>query len=542
MTETLSGTIVDPVNRRLFPGRILIRDGRIESIQEEATAAPGFLLPGFVDAHVHIESSMLSPSQFARLAVRHGTVATVSDPHEIANVVGVPGVQWMLDDAARVPLIVAFGAPSCVPATPFEHAGAVLGPQEVAALLADPRIGYLSEMMNYPGVVAGVPDVMAKIQAAHAAGKPVDGHAPMLRGADLRTYVSAGISTDHECVSEEEAREKLSLGMKVAIREGSAARNFDALVGIMADHPGQVMLCSDDKHPDELLTGHINELVARAVAAGVDRWNALEAACVTPVRHYNLDVGLMQAGDRADFIRVEDLKDFRALETWIGGTCVARSGREQFEVARPDPINRFVQPSVSVGDFALRAESKRIRVIEAIDGAIVSGSSVREARIEDGLVVSDPRRDLLKVAVVNRYAPAPPAIGFIEGFGLQRGAIASTVAHDSHNIIAVGVDDASLVAAVKAVSRVGGGIAAVSGNQERLLALPVAGLMSTDDGEEVGQAYERIDAFAKSLGSTLSAPFMTLSFMALLVIPALKLGDRGLFDVARFDFVPLFVD
>jgi adenine deaminase len=538
----ISGTIVCPVRRRQFKGIIGIQNGRISGVEAREDVDAGFILPGFVDAHVHIESSMLVPSTFARLAVRHGTVATVSDPHEIANVLGVEGVDYMLRDAARTPLIVAFGAPSCVPATPFETAGAVMGVEEVTALLDDPRIGYLSEMMNYPGVVHGDPGVMAKIRASLDRGKPVDGHSPLLRGPDLETYVAAGISTDHECTSEAEAVEKLELGMLIAIREGSAARNFDALIGILKSHPGRIMFCSDDKHPDELVAGHIDRLVARSVGLGHDLWDVLEAACVTPVRHYNLDVGLLQVGDRADFIRVEDLADFRVKETYIGGSQVACCGKETFFVSPADPINRFVRPAVTRGDFALRAEGARIRVIRAIDGALVTGSEIRDACVEDGMAVADPARDLLKMAVVNRYTPAPPAVAFIEGFGLKRGAIASSVGHDSHNIIAVGADDESLMRAVDAVGSLGGGIAVVDAEDQMVMGLEVAGLMSTRDGEEVATAYERLDRRAKELGSGLRAPFMTLSFMALLVIPSLKLGDRGLFDVEQFDFVSLFVE
>jgi adenine deaminase len=540
--ELLSGTILDPVNRRQYTGRVHLRDGRIAAIDESSDVDDGFLLPGFVDAHVHIESSMLVPSQFARLAVRHGTVATVSDPHEIANVLGVPGVEYMLADADRVPLVVAFGAPSCVPATPFESAGAVMGPEDVARLLDDPRIGYLSEMMNYPGVVMGLPDVMAKIQAAHDRGKPVDGHCPQLSGDDLATYINAGISTDHECTTESEAREKLELGMQIAIREGSAAKNFDALIGLLAEYPGRMMLCSDDKHPDDLVAGHINQLVARAIREGLELWDVLTAACVTPVRHYGLDVGQLQVGDRADLIRVNDARDFQVSETLIGGQRVSRAGIEQFQVDAPPAVNQFVKPAISKGDFAVRAEGRNVQVIQAIDGAIVSGSVVRSAAIRDGMAVTDPGRDLLKMAVVNRYVAAPPAVGFIEGFGLKRGAIASSVAHDSHNIIVVGTSDEEMAAAVDALAASGGGVSAVDGQEVRVLELPVAGLMSAGDGEEVGAKYERLDAFAKELGSPLAAPYMTLSFMALLVIPALKLGDRGLFDVNKFDFVPLFVD
>jgi len=540
--DRISGTIVCPVSRRTFEGVISIESGRIRSIEPSNDVDAGYILPGFVDAHVHIESSMLVPSTFAKLAVRHGTVATVSDPHEIANVLGVEGVHYMLRDAARTPLVVAFGAPSCVPATPFETAGSAMGVEEVTALLDDPRIGYLSEMMNYPGVVHADPEVMAKIKAAADRGKPVDGHSPMLRGPDLETYVAAGISTDHECTSEAEALEKLGLGMLIAIREGSAARNYDALAGLIGSHPDRIMFCSDDKHPDELVAGHIDRLVARSIGLGFDLWDVLRAACVTPVRHYSLDVGQLQLGDRADMIRVADLEDFRVGETYIDGALVAKQGGETFSVDAAAPINRFVRPVVTKGDFALPAESPRIRVIRAIDGELVTESVVRDASVRNGLAVADPGRDLLKIIVVNRYSPAPPGIAFIEGFGLKRGAIASSVGHDSHNIIAVGVDDEALVRAVDAVGQTGGGIAVVEGENQMVMGLEVAGLMSTQDGEVVGQAYLRLDRRAKELGSSLRAPFMTLSFMALLVIPSLKLGDRGLFDVEQFDFVSLFVD
>lgn len=536
--------IVDPVSRRMYSGVLHVENGHIAAITELDTGngTDGFLMPGFVDAHVHIESSMLVPSQFARLAVRHGTVATVSDPHEIANVLGLEGVEYMLRDAATVPLVVAFGAPSCVPATAFETAGAVLGPEDVARMLADPRIGYLSEMMNYPGVVHEDPDVMAKIRAAHDAGKPVDGHCPMLSGPDLEKYVRAGITTDHECTSEGEAREKLALGMRIAIREGSAARNFEALIAILDDHPGRVMFCSDDKHPDDLVLGHIDRLAARAIAHGCDLWNVLDAACVTPVRHYGLDIGLLKVGDRADFIRVRDLEQFEVQETVIGGARVAEDGRELFTTRPAEPLNRFVRPVVAAGDFAVPAEGRRIRVIEAVDGAIVTGGLIRETRVEGRLAVTDPVNDLLKLAVVNRYLPAPPSVGFVQGVGLRRGAIASSVAHDSHNIIAVGTGDADLKAVVDAVSEAAGGIAVFDGERSHVLALPVAGLMSTQDGETVAAAYQELDRLAKSLGSRLGAPFMTLSFLALLVIPSLKLGDQGLFDVEAFGFTDLFLD
>lgn len=541
--------LVDLHQRRIYPAEIIVENGRILQIREldHAPETAGYVLPGFVDAHVHIESSMLPPAEFARMAVVHGTVATVSDPHEIANVLGNEGVMYMLEDAARVPLKFCFGAPSCVPATTFETAGAVMDADAVEKLLQHPAIGYLSEMMNFPGVLFNDAQVMAKIAAAHRLGKPVDGHAPGLRGEDARKYFAAGISTDHECFTYDEGREKAQLGVHILIREGSAARNFEALWPLLNEFPGQIMFCSDDKHPDELVHGHIDRLVRRACALGCDRFDVLRAACLHPATHYRLPVGLLREGDPADFIRVRDLDTFQVLETWLDGQKVAENGQSLLPSLKSATPNHFVAQPKTPADFRLpaaeRAENTVLcRIIEALDGQIVTGAAAGHLPVVDGVIEPDPARDILKIAVVSRYTPdARPAIGFVRGFGLQRGALASSVAHDSHNIVVVGTDDAALCAAVNAVIEARGGISATDGKGEmQVLPLPIAGLMSTLDGYELARTYGAIDSWVKtSSGCTLQAPFMVLSFLALPVIPKLKMTDLGLFDVERFGFVPV---
>ena len=535
------GQIVDIPGARIFPGTIVESGGRIVRITEAPSVRePGFLCPGFVDAHVHIESSMLTPAEFARIAVAHGTVATVSDPHEIANVLGTEGVRYMQRECARTPLKIHLGIPSCVPATGFETAGAVMGPDAIEDLCRDPSLLYLSEMMNFPGVVNGDPEVMAKLAAAKRFSKRIDGHAPGLRGADLEKYVAAGIETDHECFTIGEAREKLSLGMKILIREGSAARNFNELWPLLKDHPESCMLCSDDKHPDDLLEGHINQLCARAVANGVPVFHVLRAGCTNPVLHYGLRCGIMRSGDPADFIRLENLKSFRVLETWIDGECVARGGQSLLSKSRAPRANNFSATPKQPADFRIPAGTGRLRVIEAIDGQIVTRAGEADPNFSAGFAEADPARDLLKIAVVNRYSNRPPAVAFVRGFGLARGAVASSVAHDCHNIVAVGADDESLARAVNLVIENTGGISVAGPGIGDVLPLPVAGLMSDGFAEDAADGYARLTREAKELGSTLQAPFMTLSFLALLVIPELKLSDKGLFDGRTFSFVPVF--
>ena len=542
---TVVANVVDIVGRRFYPAEVVVEDGRIAAIRETTAKPTTYLLPGFVDAHVHVESSMLVPSEFARAAVVHGTVATVSDPHEIGNVLGVAGVRYMLENAEQVrPFLFFFGAPSCVPATTFETAGAEITVAEVEELLDDPQIYYLSEMMNFPGVLHGDPVCMAKVQAAHDRSKPVDGHAPGLRGEAAAKYIAAGITTDHECFTKEEALDKVKCGCKISIREGSAARNFDALYTLLGEYPGQVMLCSDDKHPDELLVGHINLLMKRAVAGGIDVYDALKAACITPIEHYRLPLGQLREGDRADFIEVDSLKDFNVLRTWICGQLMAENGKTTIPRVEPKVVNNFVPTMISAEEInvSVPADSTmRLKVIEALDGQLITNCLEFPAQVINEAQHAQVELDILKLVVVNRYYQAPPGIAYIKNFGLKRGAMASSVGHDSHNVIAVGVSDEDIAAAVNLVMEARGGLSAACAEEgvAEVLPLPVAGLMATGTCEEVGHAYGKLDKLVKKWGSPLRAPYMTLSFMALLVIPALKLSDRGLFDGAKFEFVDL---
>ncbi|MFO0548587.1 MAG: adenine deaminase [Polyangiaceae bacterium] len=538
-----SGTIFDPLGRRSFRGHVDVEDGHIARLVEDASVEPSrCILPGFVDAHIHIESSMLPPAEFARLATVHGTVAAVCDPHEIANVLGVDGVRFMLVDAARVPFHFAFGAPSCVPATSFETSGATLGAAELTPLFEASDVTFLSEVMNYPGVLAGDPEVLAKVALARRLGRPIDGHAPGLRGEPLRGYAAVGISTDHECTSLAEARDKLDAGMNIIVREGSAARDFEALHPLLATHADRCMFGSDDRHPDDLAESHIDGLVARALAHGHAPLEVLRAACVVPVLHYGLPVGLLRPGDPADFLIAEGLTEpqrgaLRVLETYVAGRLVAANGAPLLEHHGARELGRVAHPPLEKSSLVLPAERPDVRVIGVEDGQLVTRALVGRARLTDGAVTADPQNDILKLVVVNRYGLAPPAVAFIRGFGLARGALASSVAHDSHNLIAVGASDEDLLAALDAIIESGGGVAVSSAGRTDVLALPIAGLMSPLDGYEVARRYRALDAHAKALGSTLRAPFMTLSFMALLVIPSLKLSDRGLFDSEEFRFV-----
>ena len=544
--QYITGMVADCFNQTIHPAEISVIDGRIADIrrlpESELPAGAPVIIPGFVDAHIHIESSMLVPSAFARMAVVHGTVATVSDPHEIANVCGLEGIDFMIEDGRRTPFKFNFGAPSCVPATIFETAGAAIDAVDVERLLDRPEIRYLSEMMNFPGALHGDPEVLKKIEVARVRNKPVDGHAPGLRGEDARRYIARGISTDHECFTADEALDKLAAGMKILIREGSAARNFEALAPLLHEHWAMMMFCSDDKHPDSLAEGHIDQLCTRAADLGVDPFKILQVACVNPVMHYRLDVGLLRVGDPADFILVDDLRSFRVRETWIDGQCVAREGRthiEQIQIPQGSIVNRFDCRPVTTEDLRVSVDVSEwnLPVIEARDGQLITGSLRLQPRKDGAEWISDADNDVLKIVVVNRYHPAPVARAFIRGFGTKRGALASSVAHDSHNIVAVGVDDASIARAVNLVIRERGGVSCVDGDLEEVLPLPVGGLMSTDDGYAVAAAYTRIDKMAKEAGSTLASPFMTLSFMALLVIPSLKLSDLGLFDGDAFRFI-----
>ncbi|WP_298903853.1 adenine deaminase [uncultured Psychroserpens sp.] len=539
--RSIQGQIVDIKNKHIFKGEISISEGKIVAIEEKEHDVEHYILPGFVDAHIHIESSMLVPSEFARIAVNHGTVATVSDPHEIANVLGIDGVNFMIENGKKTPFKFNFGAPSCVPATTFESAGAVIDSDGIKQLLANPDIKYLAEMMNYPGVIYDDDEVLKKLAWAKHYKKPIDGHAPGVLGDDITKYIAAGISTDHECFTYEEGLEKLQKGMKILIREGSAAKNFEALIDLLPEYYDHIMFCSDDKHPDDLIINHINKLCARAVSKGIDVFKVLQAACINPVKHYNLDVGLLEVGDEADCIVVENLTEFKVLQTYIDGQLVSENGQSNIKPIDFEVLNNFNTQKKEVLDFRVASNAKQIRVIEALEGQLVTNELIESAKVEAGNLISNVEKDILKMTVVNRYNNDKPALAFIKNFGLKEGAIASSVGHDSHNIIAVGVSDEMICKAVNLIIENKGGICAVSDSESNIVPLPIAGIMSDQDGETIGKDYAILDCKAKTLGSTLNAPYMTLSFMALLVIPALKLSDKGLFNGKDFKFVSLEV-
>ena len=534
----LKANLVDILKRKIYPVSITVEAGRILSLTPIDETVSGYILPGFIDAHIHIESSMLVPTEFARLAVRHGSVATVSDPHEIANVMGKEGVEFMIANAKASPLKFHFGASPCVPATPFETSGATLDGETVAELLKQPEICCLSEVMNVPGVLAGDTSLMRMIETAQREGKQIDGHAPGLRGEALDRYLAAGITTDHEAFTYEEAQEKLEKGMKIIIREGSAAKNFEALEPLIDKWYHRMMFCSDDRHPDDLLRGHVNTMAARAIAKGNDLFKVLQMACINPIEHYGLDVGYLREGDPADFIIVEDLIDFRVLRTVIDGESVFEEGGKILPSIDVTPVNNFHALPLKPEQLSFPARCESVEVIGALDHELITMELNTHLPEEGGVYRCDLERDVLKIVVYNRYRHEQPAVAFIHGFGLKRGAIASSVAHDSHNIIAVGTDDDNIAEAINQIVAHQGGVCAVDTEDALLLPLEVAGIMSSDDGFRVARIYSAIDRFAKKhLGSTLDAPFMTLSFMALLVIPDLKLSDKGLFDGQHFRFV-----
>jgi adenine deaminase len=539
--QMICGNFVDVVEKRIFPAEIHISAGKILHVRKVSVCPNHYILPGLVDAHVHIESSMLVPQQFAKLAVKHGTVASVSDPHEIANVMGVEGLNFMLGDAKKSPFKFYFGVPSCVPATAFESSGSVINSAMVENLLSSHEFVYLSEMMNFPGVVFDDAEVLAKLAAAKKYNKPVDGHAPGLSGDNLRKYAAAGITTDHESTSSEEAIEKIKLGIKLQIREGSAAKNFDQLIGVISSYPNDVMLCTDDCHPDDLVEKHILNLIKRGIAKGFDIFDLWRAASYNPVMHYKISVGLLETGDPADFVLFDNLTDLNVLETYIDGKMVYNGRKPLIEVLESMPINTFVCDPLNPSDIQLPMVGKMAKAIVAIDGDLYTSSKLVEPLTEYGYIVSDPSRDILKIVVVNRYQKQKPVVGLIQNFGLKTGAIAGSIAHDSHNIICVGVSDSDILVAINAVIDMKGGIVAVNGPDVYGLALPVAGLMSAEDGHDVANKYQLINKKPREWGSSLHAPFMTLSFMALLVIPELKIGDKGLFDVKEFKITSLYV-
>lgn len=541
MEFTVKANLIDVVSKDIYPAEVIISNKKIASIKRIEESLDTYILPGFIDAHVHIESSMLVPSEFARIAVKHGTVGTISDPHEIANVLGIAGVDYMIDNARQVPFHFYFGAPSCVPATNFETAGAVINSNDIDELLSRKEIVYLAEMMNFPGVIYKDDEVLKKIAFAKKYNRPIDGHAPGLIGETMKNYFDAGISTDHECFGYEEALEKLKHGVKIMIREGSAAKNFDTLIPLLEDFPEQIMFCCDDKHPDNLIESHLNDHVKRALKEGHDLYNVLRAASYNVIHHYNLPIGLLQIGDNADFIEIDNTEDFNILKTYISGDLVAENNTSFIQPIKSEIINNFHCNVKQASDFKIKSEGEKIRIIETLDGQLITHEIHANTLNINGYAESNTGEDILKIAVVNRYNDAPVAVAFIKNFGLKDGAIASCVAHDCHNIVVVGTNDNDMCKAVNAIIKAKGGISLATKTEEMVLELPIAGIMTNLPAEEVAESYIKLDRRAKELGSKLRAPYMSLSFMALLVIPELKLSDKGLFNGKSFEFTDVFI-
>lgn len=550
------GHIVDVVARRIYDGEVTVENGVISSIAPchgIAADAP-YLMPGFIDSHVHIESSMMVPAEFARVAVEQGTIGVVADPHEIGNVLGREGIEFMIKSGRHIRFNFCFGAPSCVPScgTEIETSGATLDSHDIEELMARDDIGFLAEMMNFTGVLAGDKEVMAKIAAAKRYGKPVDGHAPGLVGEERRRYAAAGISTEHECVTLEEARACVEAGMIVQIREGSAAKNYEALIPLLKEYPDKVMFCTDDCHPDDLIRGHINRIVARAIGDGYNLWDILQAVCVTPQRHYHLSWGLLHEGDAANFIAVNNLSShFRVLLTVVKGKEVyncnsflstiqsqAKSINNQMAILDNYP-NRFLATPITADDIHLPIQSgDTVRIIHAFDGSLLTKN-------EEVLVTGNPLKDsryawgeVQKIVVYNRYdANARPVTGLIRGFGIKDGAMAASIAHDCHNIVAIGSSDEYIVKAVNRVIEMKGGQVALASGEMTDTALPIAGLISPLSGHEIAYRSSLLRDTIRRAGCSLQAPFITMAFMCLPVIPELKLTDRGLFDFTRWNFV-----
>lgn len=541
MEFTVKANLIDVVAKDIYPAEVIISNKKIASIKRIEETLDTYILPGFIDAHVHIESSMLVPSEFARIAVKHGTVGTISDSHEIANVLGIAGVDHMIDNARQVPFHFYFGAPSCVPATNFETAGAVIDSNDINELLSRKEIVYLAEMMNFPGVIYKDEEVLKKIAFAKKHNKPIDGHAPGLIGETMKNYFDAGISTDHECFGYDEALEKLKHGVKIMIREGSAAKNFDTLIPLLKDFPEQIMFCCDDKHPDNLIESHINDHVKRALKEGHDLYNVLRAASYNVIKHYNLPIGLLQIGDNADLIEIDNTEDFNILKTYIDGDLVYENGTSFIQPVKSDIVNNFNCNLKQPSDFKIKSEGEKIRIIETLDGQLITHEIHANTLNISGYAESNTDEDILKIAVVNRYNDAPVAVAFIKNFGLKNGAIASCVAHDCHNIVVVGTNDNDICKAVNTIIKAKGGISLATETEEMVLELPIAGIMTDLPAEQVAESYIKLDRRAKELGSKLRAPYMSLSFMALLVIPELKLSDKGLFNGKSFEFTDVFI-
>lgn len=540
--KIIEGVIVRPQSREKFGARIVVAGQHIKSIVKDSTIKAPFILPGFIDSHVHIESSMLIPSRFAEMAVKHGTVAVVTDPHEVANVAGVEGIRFMVEDSKTVPLKFFFGVPSCVPATPLEKSGATIDHQQVYELLSEPDFHFLAEMMNFPGVINNDRDVVMKLDAAKKFKKPVDGHAPGFTGEDLKKYVAAGISTDHECSSIDEALERINFGQIIQIREGSAARNFSSLAPLIAQHPESLMFCTDDSHPDFLELGHINKIVARAVAKGYDLFDVLNIATQIPQKHYGFSLGKLEVNDLADFIIVDNLQDFNVLQTYIDGSSVYRNKNITFNLQDvPKPNYQFRTATPSIDDLRVVVQGNTMNVIEVFPDELITNWVKYPVSQNCGQEINSMlNEDIIKIVLLNRYENTVPVVGFIKGFNLKSGAIAASIAHDSHHILAIGANDESLVSTLKWIVSHRGGICFAENSVVDGIPLPYFGLMTDSNGQDVSTTYKKLNASISKAGSKLNAPFMTASFMALTVIPFLKINHNGLFDVNKFISVPLF--
>jgi adenine deaminase len=533
------GNIVDIVSKKIRKGRVFYDDKIISIEYDSSIDDDRYILPGLVDAHVHIESSMLTPLEYAKVAVSHGVVAAVTDPHEIANVCGVEGIYYMVDSARKTPMKIWFGVPSCVPATPFETSGYAISSDQIEVLFQAGVCSHLSEMMNFPGVIFDNEEVWKKINVAKKCNKCIDGHAPMLMGEDLKKYITAGITTDHECTTLSEARAKIDLGMKIMLRQSSASRDFQHLISLISEFPDRIMFCTDDCHPDDLEKGYINLLVNSALSQKYDLFDVMQGAVKTASDHYNLGLGMLQVSDCADFIVVDNLNNFNVLSTVIDGVEVYDGVQVNIVGSNEKVINNFYSNSITVHNLLVKKVASSMNVIQVVEDSLITNKIVYPLKDDEDVVESNIHDDVLKMVVLNRYIKAEVSVGFVKGFNLKKGAIAGTIAHDSHNIIAVGVDDVSIIKAISRVQFEKGALVVVDGDEEKVLSLPVAGLMSNLSCSEVVLKYNLLSKAATGLGCRLKAPFMTLAFMSLLVIPQLKLGDRGLFDVNKFEFIDL---
>lgn len=541
----IEANYIDIFNKEIYPASITIENGYIVSIKKIDAILKEYVLPGFIDAHIHIESSFLIPSNFAHLVVQHGTVATISDPHEIANVNGIDGINFMINNSKKTEFKFFFGAPSCVPAlsSEFETSGYVLDDQDVDKLMKSNDIYYLSEVMDFKGVINKDVRIINKINSALKRNKVVDGHAPGLSPYLTLKYVSSGISTDHECSTIEDARYKLSLGMKIIIREGSAAKNFESLHPLISEcskeYCDSLMFCFDDAHPNDILHGHINSIVARAIEYGHNFFDVLKIACINPVLHYKIPVGLLRTGDPADFIITKDIKTFKIDKTYINGKLVFNDGISHIPLISEIPINNFNCEQKSILDFKFSTKNRMIPIINCINNQIITYKTMIDSNLLAPDFQSNIAKDILKIAVINRYENnSKISIGFIKNFGIRKGAIGSTVAHDSHNIIVVGTNDEYLCKATNIIIENKGGLCALNNEKTIIIKLPISGLMSALSAKEIASQYVKLNDFCKNvLGSQLDDPLMTLSFMSLTVVPHLKINDKGLFDVDSFCFL-----